>query len=94
MITSGYCTFDKDDEWIKTFIRELVTDRIIIDSVGLRFTLTAFSFIINGKNQEEITVAKYNDLYKAATGQELNSRDSISLSVGESSCTLSKTIDQ
>lgn len=94
VITSGYCTFDKDDEWIKTFIRELVTDRIIIDSVGLRFTLTAFSFMINGKSQEQITVAKYNDLYKTATGQELKSSDSISLSVGESSCTLSKTLDR
>jgi hypothetical protein len=94
VITSGYCTFAKDDEWIKTFIRELVTDRIIIDSVGLRFTLTAFSFIINGNTQEEITVTKYNDLYKTATGQELKSTDSVSLSVGESSCTLSKTLDQ
>ncbi|MGB3075477.1 MAG: hypothetical protein WBB36_09150 [Chitinophagales bacterium] len=91
--TSNYCTFDGEDAWIKAFLKALISDHIIKDSVGLSFTLTLISFRVNGVTLDEQMVGKYNQLYTATTQRTLNSKSQISLSVGGSSCTLTKVID-
>ncbi|MEP7127845.1 MAG: hypothetical protein ABI729_03215 [Chitinophagales bacterium] len=91
--TSNYCTFDGEDVWIKAFLKALISDHIIKDSVELNFTLTLISFRVNGVALDEQMVGKYNQLYTTTTQKSLNSKSQISLSVGGSSCTLTKVID-
>ncbi|HUM47183.1 MAG TPA: hypothetical protein PLD84_09650 [Chitinophagales bacterium] len=92
--TSSYCTFDGEDAWIKAFLKALISDNIIRDTVDLRFTITLHSFSVNGKGLDEAMVAKYNELYTAVTSEALNSQSKLSLSVGGSSCTLTKVMNE
>jgi hypothetical protein len=92
--TSSFCNFDGEDAWINAFVRALIREKIIIDTSNLHFTISRNFFEVNGKKQSAIVVTKYNELYTSITEVELNNRSRISLSVGESSCSLSKTIDE
>ncbi|MEO6167873.1 MAG: hypothetical protein ABIO46_10195 [Chitinophagales bacterium] len=92
--TSSYCNFEGEDAWIKAFLKALISDNIIRDTVDLRFTITLHSFSVNGKDLDEARVIKFNELYTAVTSEELNNRSKISLSVGGSSCTLTKVINE
>lgn len=91
--TSNYCTFDGEDAWIKAFLKALISEHIIKDSVNLQFTFSLNSFVVNGEAQNPDLVLRFNELYSSITHELLNSRSQISLSVGGSSCTLSKVID-
>lgn len=91
--TSNYCTFDGEDAWIKAFLKALISEHIIKDSVNLQFTFSLSSFVVNGEAQSPDMVLRYNELYSSITHELLNSRSQISLSVGGSSCTLSKVLD-
>lgn len=92
--TSNYCTFDGEDIWIKAFLKALISDYIIKDSINLRFTLTLNSFTVNGLALNEEMVKKYTEIYTFTTQKSLNEKSAITLSVGGSSCTLSKVIDE
>ena len=92
--TSSFCNFEGEDVWINAFVRALIREKIIIDTSNLHFTISRDFFEVNGKKQSAIVVTNYNELYTSITEVELNSRSRISLSVGESSCSLSKTIDE
>ena len=92
--TSSFCNFEGEDVWINAFVRALIREKIIIDTSNLHFTISRNFFEVNGKKQSTIVVTRYNELYTSITEVELNSRSRISLSVGESSCSLSKTIDE
>lgn len=92
--TSSYCNFDGEDAWIRAFLKALISDKIIRDTLDLRFTITGKSFKVNGNQMDELMVNKYNDLYQSVTNERLNDHSKISLSVGGTSCTLSKTINE
>lgn len=91
--TSNYCTFDGEDEWIRAFLKALISENIIKDSVNLHFTFSLTSFEVNGEALSPETVIRFNELYSGITHHSLNDKSLISLSVGGSSCTLSKLID-
>lgn len=91
--TSNYCTFDGEDAWIKAFLKVMISEHIIRDSVNLQFTFSLNSLVVNGEAQNPDLVLRFNELYSSITHELLNSRSQISLSVGGSSCTLSKVID-
>ena len=92
--SSTFCTFGDDDVWIKAFVRELIKDGFIKDTVNLRFTLTGKWFKVNGKMMDESIATKYRELYNSATGEKLLPKSSLSLSVNEGSCSLSKSINE
>lgn len=91
--TSNFCTFEGEDLWIKAFLKTLKADGVIRDTVGLQFVFSLKEFIVNGIVLDEYQVSKYNLLYQSVTGKSLNMKSKISLSVGGSSCTLTKVID-
>lgn len=91
--TSSFCNFDGENDWIHAFVKALIRDKIIVDTVNLHFIISKSFFKVNGKNQRADLVKSYNDLYTSITGLALSNESRISLSVGESSCSLSKTVE-
>lgn len=92
--TSSFCNFDGENEWIHAFVKALIQDKIIVDTLNLHFLISKSFFKVNGKNQQAGLVKSYNELYTSITGLALSNESRISLSVGESSCSLSKTVEE